>query len=101
MAKSVVWTETASNDLERAIEYIHQDSPGYALSFLYDTLERAKVLNLFPHGGRIVPEINDPNVREIFIHRYRLMYRIEEERVIIFTFVHGAINWNGQGITHN
>jgi toxin ParE1/3/4 len=100
MAKSVVWTETASIDLERALEYIHQDSPGYALSFLSDTLEKAKVLNSFPYSGRIVPEINDQNIREIFIHRYRLIYRTELDQVIILTFVHGAMNWNGQEITN-
>lgn len=66
MAKSVVWTKTATNDLERAVEYIHQDSPGYALSFLYDAMERAKTLTLFPNRGRIVPEINNLFVREIF-----------------------------------
>jgi toxin ParE1/3/4 len=78
MAKSVVWTETASIDLERAVEYIHQDSPAYALSFLSDTLEKAKVLTSFPYSGRIVPEINDQNIREIFIHQYRLIYRTDQ-----------------------
>ena len=58
------------------------------------------MLNLFPHSGRIVPEINDQNLREIFIHRYRLIYRTELDQVIILTFVHGAMNWDGQGITH-
>jgi toxin ParE1/3/4 len=96
MAESVVWTETASNDLERAVEYINQDSPGYALSFLYDAMERAKTLSLFPNRGRIVPEINDPDVREIFLHRYRMIYKIEEEQVVILSFIHGAMNWNGQ-----
>jgi toxin ParE1/3/4 len=100
MAKSIVWTDTASNDLERAVEYIHQDSPGYALSFLSDTLEKAKVLTSFPYSGRIVPELNDQNIREIFIHRYRLIYRIELDHLVILTFVHGAMNWNGSGITH-
>lgn len=96
MVKSVVWTETASNDLEKAVEYIHQDSPGYALSFLYDALDKAKTLNLLPNRGRIVPEINDQDVREIFIHRYRMIYRIQEDHVIILSFIHGAMNWNGQ-----
>ncbi|MCP1309580.1 type II toxin-antitoxin system RelE/ParE family toxin [Paenibacillus tyrfis] len=96
MAKSVVWTKTATNDLERAVEYIHQDSPGYALSFLYDAMERAKTLSLFPNRGRIVPEINNPNVREIFLHRYRMIYKIEEDQVIILSFIHGATNWNGR-----
>lgn len=96
MAESVIWTEIVSIDLERAVEYIHHDSPGYALSFLYDVMERAKTLNLFPNRGRIVPEINDQDVREIFIHRYRMIYKIYGNQVVILSFIHGAMNWNGK-----
>lgn len=96
MVKSIIWTESASQDLERAVDYIYSDSPGYALSFLSDVMERAKTLDVFPYRGRIVPEINDNDVREIFIHRYRLIYRVEEDRIIILTFVHGAMDWNGR-----
>jgi toxin ParE1/3/4 len=40
--------------------------------------------------GRVVPESNDPGIREIFVFRYRLMYRVKDERVVIVAFVHGA-----------
>jgi hypothetical protein len=40
--------------------------------------------------GRVVPETNDPAIREVFVFRYRLMYRVEEMRVIVVAFVHGA-----------
>ncbi|MDF2921112.1 MAG: addiction module toxin, RelE/StbE family [Paenibacillaceae bacterium] len=100
MAKPIIWTETASNDLERAVDYIYLDSPSYALSFLSDVMERVKTLDVFPYRGRLVPEVNDDHVREIFIHRYRLIYQVEEDQIVILTLVHGAMNWNGQIIPH-
>lgn len=44
----------------------------------------------------MVPELNDPAIRGIFVYRYRLMYRLEDERVVVLAFVHGArdfANW--------
>jgi addiction module RelE/StbE family toxin len=98
MAKSIIWTESASQDLERAVDYIYLDSPSYAFSFLSDVMERVRTLDVFPYRGRLVPEINVEDVREVFIHRYRLVYQVEESRIIILTFVHGAMNWSGQNL---
>ena len=40
-------------------------------------------------------------IREVFIHRYRLLYRIERDRVVVVAFLHGArdfAKWRqGQG----
>jgi plasmid stabilization system protein ParE len=33
---------------------------------------------------------SDPVIREIFVFRYRLAYRVEAERVVVVAFVHGA-----------
>lgn len=46
-------------------------------------------LNEFSERGRVVPEIGNPNIREIFIKEYRLIYRIEESRVVILGLIHG------------
>jgi plasmid stabilization system protein ParE len=40
--------------------------------------------------GRVVPELDDPAIREVFVFRYRLMYRVEEARVVVVAFVHSA-----------
>jgi hypothetical protein len=37
-----------------------------------------------------VPEIRDSAVREVFVFRYRMMYRVSADRVEIIAFVHGA-----------
>jgi plasmid stabilization system protein ParE len=53
-------------------------------------LAAAASLATFSERGRIVPELNDPTFREIFVFRYRLLYRVEHERVLIAAFLHGA-----------
>ena len=39
--------------------------------------------------GRVVPEIGDENIRELFIYSYRVIYRIEKERILIVAVIHG------------
>jgi toxin ParE1/3/4 len=74
--QTIIWTITAYKDLQNIVEYISQDSMYYALAFYDDVMDKAQTLNDFPHRGRVVPEMDDPEMREIFIHRYRLIYQI-------------------------
>ena len=39
--------------------------------------------------GRIVPEIGDPNVRELIVYSYRLIYEILPEEIRILALIHG------------
>jgi len=57
---------------------------------LVQALQVAENLSTLSARGRIVPEIGDRAVREVFVRRYRLPYRIEEDRVIVLAFLHGA-----------
>ena len=45
---------------------------------------------VFPESGRIVPEYNLRNIREIINQNYRIVYRVKSEIVEIVTIVHGA-----------
>ena len=42
-----------------------------------------------PRLGRIVPEVNDPDFRERFVHKYRIISQIEPERILIVAVIHG------------
>jgi toxin ParE1/3/4 len=53
-------------------------------------LQTASTLSTLAERGRIVPEFNDPAKRELFVFRYRLIYQVSEERVIVQAFLHGA-----------
>ncbi|MNZ46321.1 Toxin RelE4 [compost metagenome] len=91
--QTIIWTVLAYKDLQNIVEYISQDSMYYAMAFYDDVVDTAQTLNEFPQRGRVVPEMDDPEMREIFIHRYRLIYRIQKDRIIIQTIIHGARNF--------
>ncbi len=40
--------------------------------------------------GRTVPELEDPNTRELFVQRYRLIYEVHPTEIHILAFLHGA-----------
>ncbi|HEV8432703.1 MAG TPA: type II toxin-antitoxin system RelE/ParE family toxin [Thermoanaerobaculia bacterium] len=78
MAHSVEWTESAIAAVAEQIEYIARDSPSYAATLVERTENAAASLFQFPHRGRVVPEYRDETIREIFVDRYRLIYRVRE-----------------------
>ena len=90
MAREVNWAEVAWNDLEEAADYIARDSSYYAAAFVQEIREAANSLSYFAERGRIVPEFNDPNIREIFVRSYRMIYQTVERKVNIIGFIHGA-----------
>jgi len=46
----------------------------------------------FPESGRLIPEAEDPTLREVIVQGYRVMYRLEAERVLILAAMHGSRN---------
>jgi len=61
----IEWSLKAENDLNEVIDYIAQDSLEYALSFYEQVREKVENLIQFPKMGRIVPELDEPNIREL------------------------------------
>ncbi|MEO8276998.1 MAG: type II toxin-antitoxin system RelE/ParE family toxin [Thermoanaerobaculia bacterium] len=90
MARAVSWTERAWSDLDQAADYIARDSPNYAATLLAQARDTGRTLDRFAEQGRVVPELSDPAIREIFVGSFRLVYRVLSTRVEVLTFVHGA-----------
>jgi len=55
-----------------------------------DVLAAVERLAIFPNSGRIVPEANDPALRETILGDYRIVYRVKRELVEVLTVYHGA-----------
>ncbi len=89
MARKVVWSYEATTDLETLAEYIAKDSDFYASAFVQEILDVSRSLDEFPERGRIVPEYGNPDVRELFVREYRLIYCVEKSRIVILGLVHG------------
>jgi toxin ParE1/3/4 len=67
MAREVVWTDPAWDDLAAAAEYIARDSEAYAAAFVQEMKDAATSLSEMAERGQIVPEFRDPSIRELLV----------------------------------
>jgi toxin ParE1/3/4 len=72
VARTVRWTETALQDLEEAAAFIGRDSRFYAAALVQETRAAARSLRTFAECGWVVPEIEAPDIRELFIGRFEV-----------------------------
>ncbi|MGB5522370.1 MAG: type II toxin-antitoxin system RelE/ParE family toxin [Polyangiales bacterium] len=79
------WTTQAVEDVESIRKFIANDSDAYADLVVARLLEAVERLKHFPRSGRIVPELADPQLREIIESPYRIVYRVLDESVEILT----------------
>ncbi|SDY53229.1 addiction module toxin, RelE/StbE family [Proteiniborus ethanoligenes] len=84
------WTEPAVIDLENIRDYISRDSEYYGLIVVERIFDAVEKLSRFPNIGREVSEINNPNIREILLNNYRIIYKVDEDYILILIIVHGA-----------
>ena len=94
--REIVWTPGALNDLDEIIAYICRDSTTSGIAFLDDVLNSAESLVTLSDRGRIVPELADPQVRELFIKSYRLFYEVQGDEVHVLGILHGAREFKGR-----
>jgi addiction module RelE/StbE family toxin len=85
------WTFQAKDDLKAIAEYISRDSKRYAKLQVTRLKNRAKILKTQVRSGKIVPEINKENIRELIEGNYRIIYKIvQDNRIDILTIHHSA-----------
>lgn len=87
---AVVWSYRARADLLDALEYLAKQSADAAAAFLADVETAAQTLQEFPNRGTRVREIADAPLRQLFVGRYRLVYRVEPGAVGIVRLIHGS-----------
>ena len=80
----VVWAAEALEWLAEIEAFIARDSLQRAKQFVARLIQRGKSLAHSPMRGRIVPE-----VREIFLKSYRIVYRLHQSRIEIVTLFEG------------
>jgi len=85
----VTWSPEALDDVEAIAEYIERDSPAYARAVVQKILASIRKLVTFPQSGRVVPELDDDAIREVFVYSYRVIYRVRDQRVLVAAVVHG------------
>ena len=92
MAYEIVIAPRAIDDLKDIVFYISPDRPEAAKRLAMALVERTQILGSFPQSGRVVPEFDHPQIRELILHPYRIVYQIDEvkKQVGVARFWHGA-----------
>jgi toxin ParE1/3/4 len=60
----IIWTESAQASLQEIGDYIAQDSPDRALSFLSDLIDQTEKVLRFPRAGRVASQRWRQNIYE-------------------------------------
>lgn len=86
----VLWTREALRMLTEIEDYIARDNAERAATFIDEIVAHADtVLHREARIGRVVPEISSPEIREVFYKKYRIVYRIRKDTVVILTVFEG------------
>ena len=84
------WSLTAEEDLRAVEDFIAKDSVLYAVGFIDRLIEAAEQLAFSPEMGRVVPEFNRDDLRELLFRAYRIVYQLRGDTVTVVRVVHGA-----------
>ena len=92
MGIPVILTQQSQDDLAIIVRHIARDSSDRARAFGNLLIDKALSISAFPERGRVVPELNDPSVREIIHGSYRIIYEIFQDpsAVYVLRFWHAA-----------
>jgi len=88
----IIIAPSAQADLADIVRYVAQHNSDAAARLGYELITHTENIANFPEIGRAVPEFQQPNLREVICHSYRIIYRLRsnEQRIDIVRFWHAA-----------
>ena len=84
----VFWTDAALGQLESIRDYFARTSPEYAQKLVERLVNRSEKVADFPRSGRMVPEYEIDEVRQVIEGQYRIIYLIKEDQIEILALIH-------------
>ena len=84
----VFWTDAALGQLESIRDYFARTSPEYAQRLVERLVNRSERIASFPRSGRMVPEYEIEEVRQVIQGQYRIIYLIKEDQIEILALIH-------------
>lgn len=83
------WSDRSVNDLIAIQKYIAQNNPQAAKNWIAKLRQRARRAAETAMAGRIVPEFNQPDIREVFLGNYRIVYHLGDDGILVLTVFEG------------
>ena len=85
----IIWSPLAIDRVTEISEYIARDNPSAAAKWVETIFDKVQILESSPESCRIVPEIQREDIRELINGNFRIIYRVEKEKISILTVRHG------------
>jgi prevent-host-death family protein len=82
------WSPLAVSRITDIGDYIAIDYPERALRIVKEIIRSVSRLKQFPKSGRIVPEFENPDIREVLHPPYRILYQEYGDAIEILTVMH-------------
>jgi toxin ParE1/3/4 len=89
MLMKIRWSHEALKRLIEIEEYISKDSSTRAIQFVDQLVDHAELLADKPRMGRTVPELANPEIRELVFRKYRIVYRRKGNCIEVLTVFEG------------
>jgi addiction module RelE/StbE family toxin len=84
----VIWTSQARADRKVVHDYIAKDSKPNAKEVVQDMRTKADALADLPRMGKVVPEVEHDDLREIGVHSWRIIYHLRRDNIYVIAVVH-------------
>lgn len=84
----IKWLRDAKKDLKEIYDYISIDSRRYAHLQVEKIKHSTEIIKTQPEIGKILDEVEMPNIRELVEGNYRIIYRIVDLKTVHILMVH-------------
>ena len=83
------YSKEALTNLVEIAEYISRDDPKAAARWISRLHARFNQAVAVPGSGRVISELRRPDVREVLVGAYRLVYVVKKGEVVLLTVFEG------------
>jgi toxin ParE1/3/4 len=84
----VLWTDAALGQPESIRDYFARTSPEYARRLVERIVNRSERIAAFPRSGRVVPEYEMDEVRQVIEGQYRIIYLTKDDQIEMLALIH-------------
>jgi len=81
--REIRFAQSAQDDLDDIVAwYESQLAPDAGVRLVSSIIERVEQLGSFPESGKVVPEFDEPHLRELQLSPFRILYRTDDSNVV-------------------
>ena len=89
----VIFTKQAERDLEQIADFIAQDNPVRALSFIQEVEKKCLSIGDIPKAFLVVPELAEFGIRRRVYQSYSIFFSIQSDYIFIVRVLNSAMDY--------